>query len=229
MFTSNNVSAPATPQQPGARTSDSPAAGGELGKRVQTEAPSTENRGAKQSKSDGKSPQDAPAGVSAGAGDDTVLHADHIKKREHKKLSGWSRGNFFVEGERNEGIPFQTLNDAFSMACTETGHVSEDVQEYNGAYFIYLGKDSKGNMLWHYPEKNEKTFVFDVGDIIETRAYKPPQSIPERMHELKQWLRLKRYNPDILDFYMESTQLAYSDGFLLTTALDHNARVYLLP
>lgn len=76
MFTSNNVSAPATPQQPGARTSDSPAAGGELGKRVQTEAPSTENKGAKQSKSDGKSPQDVLVGSSAGAGDRAGGRAD---------------------------------------------------------------------------------------------------------------------------------------------------------
>lgn len=76
MFTCNNVSAPATPQQPGARTSDSPAAGGELGKRVQTEAPSTENKGAKKSKSDGESPQDVLVGSSAGAGDRAGGRAD---------------------------------------------------------------------------------------------------------------------------------------------------------
>lgn len=225
----NNVFRRAASPEPAARGSDRVAAGGELEKRKQTEPPSTGNRSAKQSKSDGKSPKDASAGVPPGAGDDAVPHADHIKKQEHKKLSGWNKGTFFVEGEPNEGIPFQTFNDAFSMVYTETGDVSADVREYNGAYFIYLGKDSEGKMLWHYPEKNDKIFVFDVEDIIEKREYMPPECISRRIHELKEWLRLKRYNPDIVHFYMESTQLSYSDGFLLTTALDHNARVYLLP
>jgi hypothetical protein len=227
MFTSNNVSAPATPQQPGARASDSPAAGGEPGKRVQTEALSTENRSAKQSKSEGKSPHDAPAGVSVGAGDDAVFHAVHTKKEAPKKLIGWTRDTFFEEGEPNEGVPFKTFNDAFAMARTENGDVSLDVQEYLGSYFIYLGKDSQGKMLWHYPKKSENIFVFDVDDIIEIRAYMGPQSIERRMRELREWLRLKQYKPEIVDFYMVSPQLAYSDGFLLTTALDQNARVYL--
>lgn len=231
MNTSNNVSAPAASQHTDAVGSDRPTSGGKGGECVEAEKPFTGGSSAKKRKSDGTSPRDALVGCSAGASDDAVLCPDQIKEQQNKKKRwGWHRDSFFVPGESNEGVPFQTFKKAFSIMYTETGHVSTEVHAYNGSFFIYLGRDSQGNMLWHFPGNEQKIFVFDVQDIIETRAYMPPQSIVKRLDELNKWIRLKGYDTNIVnDFYMESTQKSHSDGFLLTTALDSDARVYLLP
>jgi hypothetical protein len=211
--------------------SDRPTSGGEGRKCVEAETSFTGGSSAKKRKSDETSPRDALVGCSAGASDDAVLCPDQIKEQQNKKQrSGWHRDSFFVPGERNEGVPFQTFKGAFSRMRTETGHVSTEVHAYNGAFFIYLGQDIQGNMLWHFPGNEEKIFVFHLQDIIETRAYMPPESIAERLRQLKKCIRLKGYDTNIVnDFYMESTQKSYSDGFLLTTALERDARVYLLP
>ncbi len=76
-------------------------------------------KSAKKRKSDGTSPRDALAGCSAGASDDAVLCPDQIKEQQNEeKMWGWHRDSFFVPGESNEGVPFQTFKKPFQQ-CTQ--------------------------------------------------------------------------------------------------------------